>query len=95
MGKVIHCELCKKFKFDLTNKWYMLSSKSVPENEVHKVLWDFEIQTYHQIATRRQDQVIVKKEENVTVPEEHKVKLKEIEKRDKYLDFARELEKIT
>ena len=23
VGKVIHWEMCKKFKFDYTNKWYM------------------------------------------------------------------------
>ena len=28
------------------------------------------------------------------VPADHKVKLKESEKRDKYLDFARELKKL-
>ena len=47
VGKVIHCELCKKFKFDPTNNWYMHSPESFPENEMHKLLWDFEIQTNH------------------------------------------------
>ena len=43
MGKVIHCELCKKLKFGHTNKWYMHNSEYVLENETHKPLWDFEI----------------------------------------------------
>ena len=41
--KVIHWELCKKFKFDHTNKWYMLNLEPVLENERHKRLWNFEI----------------------------------------------------
>ena len=32
MGKVIHWELCKKLKFDLTNNWYMHNPESVLEN---------------------------------------------------------------
>ena len=43
--KVIHWELCKKLKFDHMNKWYMRNPESILENETHKILWDFEIQT--------------------------------------------------
>ena len=50
MGKVIYQELCKKLKFDYTNKWYMHNPESILENETHKVLWDFEIQTDLQIS---------------------------------------------
>ena len=61
VGKVIHWELCKNFKFDHTNKWYMHNSESVPENETYKILWDFEIQTDHQISASWPDLVIVHK----------------------------------
>ena len=61
VGKVIYLELCKKLKFDLTTKCYMHKSESVRENETHKILWDFGIQTDHQIPTRRPELVIVKK----------------------------------
>ena len=61
VGKVIHWELCKKFKFDHTNKLYIHNHESVLENVTHKVLWDFKIQTDHQISARRPYQVIVKK----------------------------------
>ena len=50
MGKVIYRELCKEFKFDHTNKWYMDNQESVPENETHKLLWDLELLTDHQIS---------------------------------------------
>ena len=59
--KVINRELCKKFKFDHTNKWYMHNSEFVRENETHRFLWDFEIQTDHLISARRPNLVIVKK----------------------------------
>ena len=38
VGKVIHWELCKKFKFDYTNKWYVHNPESIQENEMHKLL---------------------------------------------------------
>ena len=41
--KVIPWELCKNFKFDPTNKWYLHIPECFLENETHKVLCDFEI----------------------------------------------------
>ena len=38
-------EMCKKLKFDHTNKWCMNNPESVLENDTHKLLGDFEIQT--------------------------------------------------
>ena len=43
VGKVIQLELRKKFKFDHTNKWYILNREYVLENGMLKILWDFEI----------------------------------------------------
>ena len=54
-GKVIQLELCKKFKFDHTNKWYMHNAESVPENGTHTHLRDFDRQTDHVISGRRSD----------------------------------------
>ena len=65
MGKVIHWESCKELKFDQTNKWFMHEYESVLKNEIHKVLWDFEIQIYNRIPARKKtkqtDLVITKK----------------------------------
>ena len=89
VGKVIHWELCQKLKFDDTNKWYTHNPESVLENETHKLLWDFEIQTNHLISARRPDLVIVNKKKRTcrivdfTGLAEHSVKLKENEKKDK------------
>ena len=59
VGKVIHWEMCKKFKFDHTNKWYMHNQAPVLENAKHELLWDFNIQTDHLIQARRSDLIII------------------------------------
>ena len=64
VGKVTHLELGKELKFDHTNKRYMHNPAFALENESHKLLWDFEIQTDHLISTRRPDLIIINKKEN-------------------------------
>ena len=73
----------------------------VLENATHKLLWDFNIQTGHLIPTRRPDLIIINKKKkkrtckvvDFAVPADHRIKLKECEKKDKYLDLDRELKK--
>ena len=66
VGKVIHWEMCRTFQFDHTNKWYMHNPAPVLENDSHKLLWDFNIQTDHLIPTRRPDLIIINnKKENL------------------------------
>ena len=57
VGKVIHWEMCKKFKFDHTNKWYMHNPAPVLENDTHKLLCDFNIQMDHLIPARRRKEL--------------------------------------
>ena len=59
--KTIHWKLCKRLKFDHTAKWYMHKPESVLENEIHKILWDFKIQTDHSILARGPDLVLINK----------------------------------
>ena len=73
----------------------------VLENDTHKLLWAFDIHTDHLISARRLDLVIMNKKKKGTckivdfaIPADHRIKLKECEKKDKYLDFARELKKL-
>ena len=61
VGKVIHWEMCKKFKFEHANKWYMHNPEPVLENDTHKLLWDFDIQTDHLILARKPDLIIINK----------------------------------
>ena len=66
----------------------------------YKLLWDFDIHTDHIISTRRPDLIIINKKKRTckivdfAVPADHRLKLKECEKKDKYLDLARELKKL-
>ena len=72
----------------------------VLENNTNKLLWDFDIHTVHLISARRQDLIIISKKKRTckivdfVVPADHRIKLKEYEKNDKYLDLARELKKL-
>ena len=100
VGRVIHWEMCKKFKFDHTNKWYMHNPALVLENNTHKLLWDFNVGTDHLISARRPDLIIINKKKrickivNFAFPADHRIKMKECEKKDKFLDLARELKKL-
>ena len=62
---------------------------------IRKLLWDFYIQTDHLISVRRPDFITInKKIVDLAVPADQRIKLKESEKKDKYLDLARELKKL-
>ena len=67
------------------------------KNDIHKLRWDFDIQTDHLISTSRPDIIIINKKKRTCkivdfdVLADHRMKLKESEKKDKYLDLAREL----
>ena len=63
VGKMILWELCKKLKFDHTNKWYMHNPDSVIKNKTHKLLCDFDIQTDPLIFARQSDLIIINKKE--------------------------------
>ena len=92
-------------KFNHTKKWYTDNPEAILENETHKLLWDFEIQTDHPISARRPNLIIItkkkkkKKKERIcwivdsAVPADPRIKRKECKKRDKYLNLGRELKK--
>ena len=71
----------------------------VIENNTHKLLWDFDIHTDHLISARRPDPNNNQQKKRIckivdfAVPADHRIKLKECEKKDKYVDLARELKK--
>ena len=100
VGKVIHREMCKKSKFDHTNKWYMHNQAPLLENDTHKLQWDFNIQTDHLIPARRTDHIIINKKKrnckivDFAVPAHPRINLKECEKKNKNLDPPKELKKL-
>ena len=71
----------------------MYNRAPVLENDTHKLLWDFDIQTDHLIWARRPDVIIINKKKkkkkkickivDFSVLADHRIKLKECEKRDK------------
>ena len=74
----------------------------VLENDTHKLLCDFDIHTDHLISARRSDLIIINKKlkkrickiVDFAVPADHRIKLTEFEKKEKYLNLARELKKL-
>ena len=78
----------------------MHNQAPVLENDTHKLLWNFDIDANHLISARRPDLIIInKKKENLQIvdfafPTDHRIKVKECEKKTKFLDLARELKKL-
>ena len=87
MGKVIHEELCKRLKYDHADKWYMLKPESVLENEAPKILWYFKIKTDLPILTKRRTCQGM----DLAVLADRRMKIKETENINTYLDLAKEL----
>ena len=68
----------------------MHNPESVMENETHKTVWNFGIQTDHLTSARRPDRMKVNKKRIVgfDIPADHILKIKESEKRDEYLHLV-------
>ena len=80
---------------------YMHNPVPVLENDSDKLLWDFSIQADHLISAKRPDLMIINKKKkrickiiDFAVLADHRINLKESEKKDKYLDLVRELKKL-
>ena len=52
---VNYWELCQRLKIDHINQLYMYKPEFILETEMHKILWDSEIQKDHPIPARRPD----------------------------------------
>ena len=72
----------------------------VLENDTHKFQWDFDIHTDQLISDRGPDLIMINKKKRIckivdfAVQADYRIKLKECEKKDKYLDLAKELKKL-
>ena len=77
----------------------MNKPESVQKNDTHKILWGFEMQTDRQIPARRPDPVLIKKKYSTchlvdfAIPVDQRLKIKESENINKYLDLTRKLKK--
>ncbi len=79
----------------------MHNLESVLGNETNELFWDFKIQIDHLISAKQPDLIIINNNKkriykivDFAVPADHGVKLKESEKKDKYLDLAKELKTV-
>ena len=97
---IAHLELCKKFGLVGRVKWYNQKPASVVENDIVKILWDFNIQTDHVISHRRSAIVLLYKTErkchliDITVSGEKWIDLKEQKKVGNYSELRRKVKKI-
>ena len=70
----------------------MHNPASALENNTHKIPWDLNMQMDHLISAGRPNLIIKKKRTskivNFAVPADHRIKLKEREKKNKYLNFG-------
>ena len=73
----------------------MYKPESVLENEIHKILWDFEVQTDHLILARRPNLVIINKRtcHIVYLAISANDRMKNL-KKDMYSDLAKTLRKL-
>ena len=65
----------------------MHNQAPVLENDTHKLLWDFDIQADHLISARRPELIIINNKKRTckivdfAIPADHRIKLKEYEKK--------------
>ena len=96
----VHWNLCKKFGFDVSDKWYQHRIDKVLESEKVKILWDFDMQTDRVIEHRRPDILLINKETNecfiidIAVPADYNIDKKEFEKISKYSELKVELSRM-
>ena len=99
VGKQVHWELCKKFDIEVSKKWYQHVPGDVMNNanEDVTIYWNKIIETDRKIKSNRPDIVVfenkIKKWTliDIAIPMDHRVVLKEQEKREIYSDLAAEL----
>ena len=82
------------------NQWYKFEPTSVIENEHHKLLWDFPIQTDKEIAHNRPDIILIDKLNktvqiiDIAIPSDYNIIEKRNEKITKYIDLSIELKRM-
>ena len=99
VGSHIHWLMLKKYNITCAEKWYNHVPQSVTVSEDGKVviLWDNQIQTDRKVHHNKPDILIKDNRARIwyiidfAVPMDHRVELKETEKKHKYMDLATEL----
>ncbi|KAI5731368.1 hypothetical protein M8J77_008920 [Diaphorina citri] len=96
----VHYQICKHFKFPVSEKWYQHNPDPVTSNDDVVVLYDQSIQTDRTILSNRPDIVIKEKKKkeclliDISIPADSNVNKKENEKKLKYTDLAIEIQRM-
>ena len=64
-GTKIHWKIRRKYGIKKKEKWYEHKLEAVTENDKCKILWDFTIQTDHEIYGITADVIVVQKDKNL------------------------------
>ena len=81
MGKIRHCDICRKKGLNVPQTWYVHKLLPCTENASFKILWDFNIQTDNIVQHRRPDMIIIdktsKKDQIIyfDVPADHRIEI--------------------
>ena len=83
-----------KIKFDYTTKCYMDKLKSIKENEMQRIQWDFQIEMDHIIPARWPDLILIYEEKElftvwILLTQLIRVKIKESERIEKQLELTK------
>ena len=84
VARVGHWDLLGKCGFSRGDKWFEHQPETALENNDDKLLWDYNIQTDHQISARRPDLAVINKQEQTCQVIDAAVKAMEEEKLEKY-----------
>ena len=61
VARIIHRALRIKYGFSTAERWYEHSPEKVLESREVKILWDFSVQTDHEIEARKPDIIVIDK----------------------------------
>ena len=66
MARIVYWGMSKKCGLPATDKWYKHEPERVVESDKAKLLWDFLIQTDHEIQSGKPNIVFLDKEEKIS-----------------------------
>ena len=97
---IIRRALCIKYGFSTAERWYEHNLEKVLESREVKILWDFSIQTDHEIEARKPDIIVIDKTSRechfteTTCPLDWRILERENFKVDRCQDLKREVAKL-
>ena len=100
VARIIHRTLCIKYGFSTAERWYEYNPEKVLNSREVKILWDFSVQTDHEIEARKPDIIVIDNTSRechfieITCPLDWSILERENFKVDKYQDLKREVAKL-